>query len=380
MRTLRILIVLLPLIILTSNWNLNQAARNQLKAPVSDGLPNEAILPFDKLNEFNSQVSSIIDRSRINGNVLVAYKGKVILCESRGFADFSNRQELNSTSPFQLASVSKSFTSLSIIMLQERGLIDYDDLVNQYIPEFPFKTITIRHLLNHTSGMPNYFYLAERYWDKSKNLTNEDVLQLLIKHKTPLNFTPGRSFNYSNTGYAMLALLVEKVSHVPFNRFLNDSVFKPLGMKNSFTFDRSHLDSLPQKVLGYRSKSRYAVAVPYDPTDEVLGDKSVYSTVEDLLKYVKAWTSDVLISEGSIEMAFTKTTLRNKREVDYGFGWRFKELSGNPVIYHNGLWHGFTSTITYVPDKDLTVIILNNTNSHVSGLAANIIRTAGEIF
>lgn len=380
MRTWRILFLLLPLLIITGNWNINRAARNQFKTPVSEGLPNEAVLPFDKLNDFNTQVSGIIDRNRINGNVLVAYKGKVIFCESRGFADFSTRQELKPTSAFQLASVSKSFTALAIIMLKEQGKIDFDDLVTHYIHEFPYKTITIRQLLNHTSGIPNYFYLAEKYWDKNQPLTNEGVLKLLLRYKIPLNFTPGRLFNYSNTGYAMLALIVERVSEKRFSEFLTEFVFEPLKMHNTFTFDRLYLDTLPDKVLGYRSKARYASAVPYDAVDEVLGDKSIYSTVEDLVKYVNAWTGNLLISEESKEQAFSKTVLRNKREIEYGFGWRFKEVFGRPVVYHNGLWHGFTSTITHVPDKNLTVIILNNTNSHVSGLAASIIKTADQIF
>ena len=303
----------------------------------------------------------------------MGYKDYVLYENAIGLINLKTNDSLSSETPFQLASVSKSFTALAILMLVQDSLIRLDEKVKHYIQEFPYPTVTVRHLLNHTSGIPNYFNLAAQYWPKNKPMNNEDMLVLLVKHKLRLQFTPGTNFRYSNTGYAILALLVERVSKTPFDEFLKNRIFLPLGMQNTFTYDRQIMDTLTI-ALGHRSNRPNPSLFDFDPVDEVLGDKSIFSTPADLFLYNRAWTTDILINENLRKEAFTRATLKNRKVVDYGFGWRFKKVDGKDIIYHNGLWHGFTATFTRIPDSEITVIILNNTNAHVSTLAHQIIK------
>ncbi len=338
-----------------------------------DDLPAEPPIIASKADTISKAIDKIIHQAHFNGSILVGYKDYVLYENAIGLINLKTNDSLSSETPFQLASVSKSFTALAILMLVQDSLIRLDEKVKHYIQEFPYPTVTVRHLLNHTSGIPNYFKLAAQYWPKNKPMNNEDMLVLLVKHKLRLQFTPGTNFRYSNTGYAILALLVERVSKTPFDEFLKNRIFLPLGMQNTFTYDRQIMDTLTI-ALGHRSNRPNPSLFDFDPVDEVLGDKSIFSTPADLFLYNRAWTTDILINENLRKEAFTRATLKNRKVVDYGFGWRFKKVDGKDIIYHNGLWHGFTATFTRIPDSEITVIILNNTNAHVSTLAHQIIK------
>ncbi len=377
MRLLKFTLFFVPLFFLTFNTATNQAAPGK-PVLVSEGIVVAPPLPEDKLFQINQRIAKVLDQARLNGSILVAWKGYILYEEARGYCDLKTKDSLTCNSPFQLASLSKSFTAMAVMMLKERCQIDFDDTVKNYIPEFPYKKVTIRHLLNHTSGIPNYMYMAGQFNPKELAMSNEDVLKLLIKHKMPLNFQPGKSFRYSNTGYAMLALLVERISGMRFDIFLQQNVFMPLQMHHTFAYNRLKLDSIGRRPIGYHSV-KSAQNYDYDPIDEVLGDKSIYSTVGDLYKWSNAWTSEVLVSKSVLDEAFTKPILKNNRIIDYGFGWRFKEIEGKDAIYHNGLWHGFTSTLTRIPSDDLTIIILNNTSTHVATIARNLVKSLDDL-
>lgn len=330
-------------------------------------------LPETQLSEIRQIVDEILVKNKFNGSVLIGYKDYIIYENAMGLASLKQRNLLTEETPFQLASVSKSFTALSVLLLVQEGRLSLDEPVKTYIPEFPYPAVTVRHLLNHTSGVPNYIGIAAGKWKDGAPRTNEDMLELLVKHKLPLRFKPGTRFQYSNTGYALLALLVEKVSAIPFQAFLKTRIFEPLQMENTFAYERSLLETR-EVAIGHRGKNP-AAEVPWpDPLDDVLGDKSIYSTPADLFKYRKAWTTDILLGDSLRNMAFTPGKLSSKQETFYGFGWRLKTLQGRPIIYHNGLWHGFTATFTQIPDSELTIIMLNNTNAHVGRLAWQIVR------
>ncbi len=318
--------------------------------------------------EIRQIVDEILVRNKFNGSVLIGFKDYILYQNAMGLASLRQRNLLTEETPFQLASVSKSFTALSVLLLVQEGCINLDDPLKSYIPEFPYAGITIRHLLNHTSGVPNYIGLAAGKWQDGAIRTNEDMLELLVRYKLPLRFKPGSRFQYSNTGYALLALLVEKVSGIAFHAFLKNRIFEPLGMENTFAYTRLEWEAR-EVAIGHRGKTP-AAEVPWpDPLDDVLGDKSIYSTPADLFKYRLAWTSDVLLSDSLRNLAFTPGKISGNKEINYGFGWRIKNINGTPIIYHNGLWHGFTATYTTLPDLDLTIILLNNTNAHVGRLA-----------
>ncbi|MDD2962511.1 MAG: serine hydrolase [Bacteroidales bacterium] len=375
MRRFRFLIVFLPLYfssLLTTLYHTDSShfSLNQIHASLANTPP---LVP-DEMQLVQQRMEKILKKHRFNGSIVISFKGFPIYSNAVGLADFSRRDSLTTQAPFQLASVSKSFTAMAVMILKERGLVQFDDTLTTHIPEFPYKNITIRHLLNHTSGLPNYMYLADKYWPKELEMSNEDMLELLIRRKQPLYFKPGSRFDYSNTGYAILALLVERKAGISFGDFARKNIFEPIGMFHTFTYNPGLLDTIAVQVKGYRYPARRGNEYPNDPVNNVLGDKSIYSTAEDLALYERAWVSPVLVSDSTLQEAYTKPVLKNKREVNYGFGWRFKEVNGKEVVFHNGLWHGFTSTITRFVESDLTVIVLTNTSSKVGSIVFDVAR------
>jgi len=318
-----------------------------------------------------------LKRNGFRGTALVSYKNQVIMEYAHGYADYKRRQKIDIKSPFQLASVSKSFTATSIMLLKEEGKLDFEDNVLKYIPEFPYDNITLKQLLQHTSGLQNYMYLVDNYWKNDSLISNEDVLDLLIEYKLPLNNRPGRRFLYSNTGYAMLALIVERVSKEPFGNFVKENIFDPVRMSHTFTFNRSILDTLNTRVVGYKKRRGRLYRYSYEPNDMILGDKSVFSTVNDLFLYQKALNSYRIVGKETLDEAYTKgITTRYNRHFNYGYGWRLKEDKDKDLVYHNGLWHGFSSTLTRDMNSDITVILLNNTTASISAIKMDLLNIA----
>lgn len=313
------------------------------------------------------RLQNLLDRYakyyRFNGSVLVSWKGQVLCDRAMGYCDFTEKQPLTSQSHFQLASVSKQFTAAAIMLLHQQGKLEFDDEVKKYIPQWPYAGMTIRHLLTHTSGISNYMWLVEHKWKKPHSPYNHEVVAMLIEHNMPLNFVPGRYHSYSNTGYVVLAYLVEKISGNYFADFLDENIFQPLGMKNTFAYSQTINRKNQDKVSGFQPTRRGYRKIDETIHDGCMGDKGIYSTANDLYKWDQALYSGKLISSEVLDEAFTMTTLRNKRKVPYGFGFRIIEKDDSKTVYHHGLWNGFrTSLIRYVSDS-CTIIVLNNTGS-----------------
>ncbi len=309
-----------------------------------------------------SQVDSIFRylhrKKGFNGTVLVTKYDQVLYKGAFGYADFSRKDTLTTQTAFQLASVSKQFTAMAIMMLQEQGRLQYDDSVQQYIPGFPYKGITIRHLLTHRSGLPDYTYLSDKHWPNRKiALTNDDALYLLKAHQPTIYFKPDKRFYYSNTGYLVLASIVEKASSISYATFVRKNIFEPLQMKNTFTY--SSLAAQTEKVAtGHLSGKRKRTP---DYLDNVLGDKGIYSTVEDLYKWDQALYTQQLVKQETLAEAFTGNGQVSKKTEDYGFGWRIRQVdSGDTVVYHGGLWHGYNTYFLRNPKDRSTVIVLSN--------------------
>lgn len=340
----------------------------------------EEILPLNnqEVHRLDSLLQRRLKRNGFRGTALVAYKNQVLMQYANGYADYRSKEKIKVESTFQLASVSKSFTATSIMILKEKGLLDFDDLAQKHIPEFPYDNISIKHLLQHTSGLQNYMYLVDNYWKNDSVISNEDVLDLLVEYNLPLNNKPGKRFLYSNTGYAMLALLVERVADISFAEFVDQQIFKPANMSRSFTFDYQILDTISDRVVGYNRRGRRLFRYNYEPNDMILGDKSVFSNVNDLFRYQKALNSYSIVKESTLEEAYTKgiTSSRYKRSFNYGYGWRLKEENGHDLVYHNGLWHGFSSTLTRDRSSDVTVILLNNTTGSISSIKMDLLNIA----
>jgi len=369
MQKFRVFLIFIVYFLISCNWSNNK--NNVVFTPVEEVVVKPT-LPPEKIREIDSLLSSFLTRHHYNGNALVAYKGYPVFRKSFGYRNLSTKEPLDFNTAFQLASVSKAFTAMSVLILKERGLLNLDDAVQKYVPDFPFNNVTIKNLLQHTSGMPNYMYYVDNSWKSDMPLTNEDVLKLININKPSLCFQPGRRHFYCNTGYAMLALLVERVSDQPFSTFLNEYIFEPLKMTHTFAWNKATWDSNPDIATGFSRMGWKYRPVEHVPLDEVLGDKSVYSTVDDLLKWDQALYQHKLVSEGLLQEAFTPLVLKNKKVQKYGYGWRLNEVNGKKVIYHNGLWNGFTSSLTRYVEDSLTVIMVNNTNAHVGPMVKEI--------
>lgn len=313
-------------------------------------------------HKLDSLLKRINKRHDFHGSILVAKKGKLIYQNQIGFADFRKKTKLNKESIFQLASVSKQFTAAAIMILKERNQLKLTDTITTYFPEFPYKNITIKQLLNHTSGLPNYFWVAENEWKKNHPPSNLEMMTFLIKSSTAsLFFRPGRRFDYSNTGYFVLASIVEEISNESYSNFLETNIFKPLQMHNSYAYSFKKDTIRKNQLIGYRLYRGWRHrTIPSTVNDAVVGDKNIYATSEDLLKWMNGLNSEKLISKESLELMFTKGKTRYGRVFPYGFGFRIKNDENK--VYHYGKWNGFSTGITQYQDEELVVIILEHTS------------------
>jgi CubicO group peptidase (beta-lactamase class C family) len=314
---------------------------------------------------------------QFNGAVLVGEEGKILYKNAFGYANFATKAPLSIHSSFHLASVSKQFTAMAVMMLKEEGKLNYDDDIRKYIPEIPYEGITIRHLLNHTSGIPNILNYIPNYmnfWDSCEIARNHDVAYMLGFHKPSLSFKPGNRFSYNNTGYVLLALIVERVSKIPFDTFMEKRIFQPLNMEDTKIYSMVKEPSLKERAYGYGVRRAFYSLDEDDIRNGLTGEKGVYSSVMDLYKWDQALYTDFLVKDTTLKQAFSYTTLNNGRKVNYGFGWR-KSKETDQIVYHFGHWRGFNTCIIRFVDDHKVIIILNNTgNRRVKYLAKELIK------
>ncbi|MFT3948288.1 MAG: serine hydrolase domain-containing protein [Agriterribacter sp.] len=298
-----------------------------------------------------------LEKSHFNGEFLVAKKGEIIFEKYSGYGHLDQKDALTENSALHLASVSKTFTAMATLKLWEEGKLQINDEVSTYLAGFPYKGVTVKTLLNHRSGLPNYVHVMEQLgWDKKKIVTNPDVLQFLIEKKKNLQVgAPDRSFHYCNTNYALLALIIEKVSGIPYPQFIYENFFAPLGMTNSYVFTMSDsAKSLPS----YNWKNKQEA---FTFLDAVYGDKNIYSTVRDLLKWETALTYSSMFKQATLDSAYKGYSNEKKGIKNYGLGWRMLEYPNNDkIIFHNGWWHGNNTVFARLIKDSATIIILGN--------------------
>ncbi|MDD8018637.1 MAG: serine hydrolase, partial [Bacteroidota bacterium] len=245
------------------------------------------------------------------------------------------------------------------MMLHEQGKLEYDDVVQKFIPDFPYKNITVRQLLAHRSGLPNYMYFAGKYWKSKKTfLTNEQLLGIIQQYKPRVEFSPDKRYKYSNTGYAVLASIVEHISGLPFDEFMEQNIFAPLEMTNTFISNPKNKKTIEYETIGYTKRKRKTSS---SFLDGVTGDKGVYSTVEDLFTWDQALYTEKLIKQSTLEEAFTPNSYDYKRRNNYGFGWRIDtQDNGSKIVYHGGLWGGYNCLFVRRLEDHTAIIILGN--------------------
>lgn len=331
--------------------------------------------PYKELNQALDKVNIGARNSKFNGTVLIGYKGKVIYQNAYGNADRAKGLKHSMDTPTQIASITKTFTGTAMAWLQEKGILDLSDPVQQYLWEFPYENITIEQLLAHRSGLPDYINYSNRYWSSSQPMYNDEVLKQFSTYKFSLKFTPGSKFDYSNSNYAILALVIEKVSGMSYKDFMSKYIFEPLHMNNTFVFDPAET---PKFVI---AKSYRANFTDWKNThqDGVYGDKGIFTTAEDLFKWDQALYSDKFISEQTRQDVFEPRRPWNQTR-NYGLGWRIKTYpSGHKYAYHTGWWHGYQGILSRYMQDEFTVVILSN--RFISGISDNselIYKTASE--
>lgn len=322
-------------------------------------------LIFDTLSPQTREITQQLDRfyatqvkAGFNGSVLIGYQGRIVYERHFGYANREARIPLDHNSSGQLASVSKTFTGAAVLYLYEHKYLDLNEPVQKYLPDFPYPNITVRMLLNHRSGLADYahWYLAHTD-DFSTPITNHIMLAQMAKYKPALEFKPNTRFKYCNTNYALLALIIEQVTEMPFPDFMNKYVFQPLGMEHTFVFDpKAGLPSYA--TISYdRNWKREQVMF----ADGVYGDKSIYSTAEDMYRWDQSFYQTRLLSNETIEMAYGPCSFEKPGIKNYGLGWRMLCFpNGNKVIYHNGWWHGNNTSFYRFIKENLTIVVLGN--------------------
>lgn len=308
----------------------------------------------------------------LNGVVLYAEGEQVIFKKAYGWRNLVKQKDsIRLDDQFQLASVSKMFTAEAVMLLYSRGLLDYDDDITKYLPEFPYQGITIRNLLNHRSGLSRYETLADERWpDRGVPVSNDDIIRLYAQYKPDPYNQPDVTFHYTNVNYALLANIVEKVSGRHFEDFMRDEVFAPLGMERSFIYSLRGVDRIKTyvetDVQGHDLLRKGARRAQDDYLNGVLGDKGMYSTVEDLYRFRVAIDYGLFLPDSIQEEAFVPGSPLWKKGENYGFGWRMNENHPG-VLFHFGWWKGYRSFFIRDIAKRRTLIVLTNTDSGVVG-------------
>ncbi|MGV3706887.1 MAG: serine hydrolase domain-containing protein [Arcticibacter sp.] len=329
------------------------------------------------IRKLDSLFEAMQKDSAFSGSVLIAENGLPIYEKTMGYAQFETKQPITGQTMFELASVSKQFTAMAIMQLHEKNKLAYTDSLNKYFPSIAYHGITIRHLLNHTSGIPEFLGWDDKRVNIDQINYNKDVLATIVKDPQPLHFKPGEQLSYSNTNYILLALIIEKASHMSYADYMHKHIFQPLGM--------NHTRVYPQRAANPKIKD-YAYGHIYDPAkgkfvindniqanryqyyfDGAAGPYGISSTARDLLKWDQALYTEKLISKAGQEFAYQPSKLNNDKVaalmgLPYGFGWLIKpgrEFAGKTYM-HTGGYPGYMSIIVRYPEKKKTVVVLAN--------------------
>jgi CubicO group peptidase (beta-lactamase class C family) len=303
---------------------------------------------------------------------VVVHHGRVVFRRGYGVTDLRNLQKIDERTNFRLASFTKQFTAACIMLLARDGKLSYDDHLTHFFPEFPAygNSITVRNLLNHTSGLKDYEDLLSQQYpgtpeEKIPQILDAGVLKLL-EQQTTAKFPAGTKWEYSNSGYAVLAMIVEKVSGKPFGEFLKERIFTPLQMKNTLAYEKGK-NEVPHRAYGHTRKDDAWQETDQSPTSAVLGDGGIYSSLDDLAKWDCALRLHTVLSEAEMQPALTSVQPTDGpakspegATVSYGFGWFLDPYQGHRRMSHNGETVGFRTTIQRFPDDQLTIIILAN--------------------
>ena len=303
--------------------------------------------------------NSVLKTKGFNGGIVVAKKGNIVFEAYNGKSRLDRQDSMSDSTSLHIASVSKTFTAMATLKLWQDGQLNIDDQFSKYFPSFNYPGVTIRTLLNHRSGLPNYVHFMENMgWNKKIKITNEDVINFLISKKKSIKNVgkPDKGFSYCNTNYALLALLIEKVSGKNYSDYLQETFFTPLQMKHTFVYNNNRDSGKVTLSYDYRGK-----LIPFNFLDVVYGDKNIYSTPRDLLLWDRALAEGNLFTQKILEEAYTPYSNEKPGIKNYGLGWRMNNFpSGKKMIFHNGWWHGNNAAFIRLIQDSATIIVLGN--------------------
>lgn len=319
-------------------------------------------LTADQINFYRGNVTNFYNefwnKSKVSGGMLVAKNGKIVFEQYAGLADVEKNIALTAYTPIHIASISKVLTGVAILKLVEAKKIQLDQTVKSILSEFPYEETTIRHLLNHRSGLPNYSNVLyeKKLEDRGNPITNQQVLNVIAEHQVPLVRNVNTGFYYSNTNYVLLALIIEKIQKMSYPQAMKYMVFDPIGMKNTFVFEYDKHKDKVSSSYGYRG-TKWG----WDHLDKTYGDKNIYSTPRDLFKLDQAMYSEKFLSKEIKAEAYKGYSYESKGYKNYGLGMRLLEYdNGEKLLYHNGWWHGNNTVFVHDVKNNFTVIALGN--------------------
>jgi CubicO group peptidase (beta-lactamase class C family) len=353
----------------------NNPSNKNLFDSLSSRLQNNNAILSEK---YKDSVGQLIDKfyksnwknNSLNGGFLVAKNGQIIYERYNGYANFSYKTLITESTPLHVASVSKVITATAILVLIEDKKLELDTKLNTILKSFPFPDVTIKTLLNHRSGLKNYthFTYDKKIWDYRKTLTNQDILDILASKKVPLEYKTDTHFAYCNTNYALLALVIEKITGMTYPEAIKSMIFQPLQMTDSYVFN--YYTDIETATPSYKTNNqKYGM----DYLDGVYGDKNIYSTPRDLLKLDIVRHTEGFFNPDLDQKIYQGYSYESKGTKNYGLGIRMIEwTTGQRFYFHNGWWHGNTASYISLPKDGLTIIALSNKFNHATYKVKNV--------
>jgi CubicO group peptidase (beta-lactamase class C family) len=322
-------------------------------SPTSTPVPPTST-PQSLAGEISSYLDTLAERDIIRGSVLVAKEGEILLSEGYGLADRENKIPNTSQTKFRIASLTKQFTAMGILILQSRAQLDVQDRICEYLPACPeiWSSITIHHLLTHTSGIPEWWEIGLDFDElESSHPPPIEVIEIFMQY--PLEFQPGEQWAYCNVGYDILGYIIEQRSNQPYEEFLQQAIFEPLAMINTGMDQKDEI-----LAIGYNT------SIPVQKTNLdymwAYSSGGLYSTVEDLYRWERALNTDRLVPQEFLDMIFTPYAAIPETQLSYGYGWFIGEDHDQYLCFHGGEVPGFLSQIRRYPDDDVTIIVISN--------------------
>ncbi|UAY53612.1 serine hydrolase domain-containing protein [Ferruginibacter albus] len=358
------LFILVTALCITTSCHNNKATQNVVKTDSTQyiQLPEPTAISAKERNYILSQsqewYNKFLRNSGFNGGMIVAKNGNIIFERYNGIAHLFGKDTVTENTPMHVASISKTFTGMAILKLWQDGKLNLDDSLTKYFPGFNYPGVTIRTLLDHRSGLPNYLYFMEDLgWDKSVFVRNNDVLTQMINRKSEIKGCSACNthYEYSNTNFVLLALIIEKITGKTLPEYLKETFFVPLQMKNTFIYTDADSAKATTSYDGWGKPFKF------DFLDKTYGDKNVFTTPRDLLLWDRALYSGKIFKPETLQEAYKPYSNEHPGIKNYGLAWHMYLFpNGQKIIYHNGRWHGSNAVFTRIIQDSATIIVIGN--------------------